>query len=219
MIDYQILKSGSSGNCTIIKSEIMLDAGVPYKALLPYIKTLRMVLLTHAHKDHYNESTIAALSRERPSLRFLCGNWLKNDLLKSGVFRCQIDRLNVHERATYNSDSKAISGCTIIMEPAVHNVPNCAYKIWFPNGEKLFYATDTNSLDGIRAPEYSLYLVESNYEDYEIQQRIDAKIEKGEYAYEIQARQNHLSRQKADEWLSKNKGIFSQIQYLHQHKE
>jgi len=105
------------------------------------------------------------------------------------------------------------------MEPAVHNVPNCAYKIWFPNGEKLFYATDTNSLDGIRAPEYSLYLVESNYEDYEIQQRIDAKIEKGEYAYEIQARQNHLSRQKADEWLSKNKGIFSQIQYLHQHKE
>jgi len=217
MINYSILASGSSGNCTIIESEIMLDAGVPYKVLLPYIRTLRIVLLTHVHSDHFNKSTISALARERPSLRFVCGEWLYDELLKCGVFKFQVDRLYYHERAAYKSDSNGVSGCSIVMEQAVHDVPNAGYKICLPSGERIFYMTDTSTLDGIIAKNYDLYLIENNYEDTEIQERIDAKLAKGEFAYEYRVRRTHLSKQKCDEWLSRNKGDNSKIEYLHRH--
>ena len=58
-----------------------------------------------------------------------------------------------------------------------HNVPNCGYKIYFDD-EKLLYATDTNTLEGIEAKGYDLYMIEANYTDEEMAERIKAKEEK-----------------------------------------
>ena len=220
MIRYDILASGSSGNCTVIENEIMIDAGAPYKALRPYIKTLRLALLTHGHADHFNASTIAALARERPSLRFVCGPWLYDKLLGCGVFKFQVDRLWINESAAYSAGcSKCTDGCTVKMVPAVHDAPNCGYKIKLPDGQRIFYLTDTSSLSGIAAKNYDLYMLEQNYEDEEIQRRIDAKISAGEYAYEIHARENHLSAAKAKEWLDKNAGPNSLVVPMHVHRD
>ena len=41
--------------------------------------------------------------------------------------------------------------------------------------KKLIYATDTNSLDGITAKNYDVYLIEVNYVTEEIQQKIKRK--------------------------------------------
>lgn len=86
-------------------------------------------------------------------------------------------------------------------------------------GEKLFYATDCNNLDGIFAPSYDYYLVEANYEEEEIQQRMDEKKANGEYAYEWQVIHNHLSRAKAERWLANNAGDNSQFVFMHQHQD
>ena len=90
--------------------------------------------------------------------------------------------------------------CNVIPVLLVHNVPNCGYKIHFPIG-KVFYATDTNNLNGIQAWHYGLYMVEANYGEEEIRKRIAEKQSAGEYAYELQAMRNHLSKEKCDDFI------------------
>lgn len=100
----------------------------------------------------------------------------------------------------------------------VHNVQNCGYCICIGN-ERAFYATDTSNLDGIKARDYDLYLVEANHTQAEIEARIAAKQAAGEFAYEYAAAKNHLSREQAMDWLAENMGPNSRYVFLHQHKE
>ena len=84
---YDIIATGSSGNCVIINGEIAIDMGIPMKKLREsgYIKDLRLVLLTHRHTDHFNAATVRALHKERPDLRWVCCAWMVPLLLKAGV--------------------------------------------------------------------------------------------------------------------------------------
>jgi len=215
MIRYEIIATGSSGNAVVIENEILIDAGVSFKVLRPYLKTLRLVLLTHEHSDHFNPGTVATLSRERPGLRFICGHWLSSKLCESGVFRHQIDRMQPYEAAKYKS------GHYVRMVPAVHNVPNCGYTVTLPDGRNLIYITDTNTLEGVNAKHFNLYLIEANHCENEIQQRIEDKkaADPTGYIYEYEVLKNHLSKQKADEWLSRNMGPHSQFVYMHCHED
>ena len=105
----------------------------------------------------------------------------------------------------------------LIMIPLKHNVSNCGYKIYL-HGEKIFYATDCNNLDGIDAKDYDLYMIEANYEDSEIQERIAEKEANEQYCYEYQVLNNHLSKKKADEFIIANAGENSRFVYLHGHE-
>ena len=49
MIDYRLLKSGSSGNCLLIHDYMAIDMGINYKQIKPYLKELQVILLTHIH--------------------------------------------------------------------------------------------------------------------------------------------------------------------------
>ena len=60
-MEYAIVSTGSKGNCVVIGGKVMVDIGVSYKAIKPYIKDLQLVLLTHAHGDHIKPSTIRKL--------------------------------------------------------------------------------------------------------------------------------------------------------------
>lgn len=99
-----------------------------------------------------------------------------------------------------------------------HNVPNCGYKLDF-NGERAIYCTDMNNLDDVVAENFNLYLIEANFSEKEIQERINAKLEQGIYPYELDAVHNHMSREKCDDWLINNLGKNSKYIYMHQHKE
>lgn len=48
-MNYEILATGSAGNCVIINESIAIDVGIPFKKIEPYAKKLRLVLLTHVH--------------------------------------------------------------------------------------------------------------------------------------------------------------------------
>lgn len=206
---YNIIATGSKGNAVILNDRILIDCGVPYKAIEPYIKNLQIVLLTHIHCDHFKISTIRRLSAERPTLRFGCGKWLVKNLIDCGIQKWRID---IYIENTLNN----YKCFALEMVPLHHNVSNCGYKI-FMNNEKIFYATDTNDLNGITAPNYDLYMIEANYEDEEIRERIKNKELNGEYAYEYQVLKNHLSKSKCDDFIVKNAGINSQFVYLHGH--
>lgn len=209
MIDYNVLATGSTGNCVIINGNVMIDCGVPYKVVKPYMDSVKLVLLTHGHSDHFKASTLKKMAEEKPLLQFGVCPWLVKSLVDSGVSKRQINVMQPNMRYGFGI-------CYVIPVEMMHDVENVGYKLQFKNG-KVFYATDTGTLSHVIAKDYDLYMVESNYEDAEIRARMDAKIANGQYAYEQRAMKYHLSKQKCDEWLERNRGPTSEFVYLHGH--
>ena len=213
---YDIIATGSSGNAVVINGEILIDCGVSMKKLREsgYIKSLKLVLLTHSHGDHFCPSTVRALHKERPALRWGCCEWMVPHLLEAGVDKRVIDVLANNLVIAYpGTNIKAVEAVNLI-----HDAPNCGYKLNL-DGERLFYATDTSTLDHIEAKNYDLYMIEANHTRVEIEARIAEKQARGEFAYETRAEQNHLSQEQAMDWLARNAGPNSKYVFLHQHKE
>lgn len=210
-MNYNIISTGSKGNAVVINNYILIDCGVTFKALKDVYKDLQIVLLTHIHTDHFKPQTIKRLAEERPTLRFGCCEWLVNDLVKTGVAKQQIDVFEIGKIYDY----KAFKVSPIKL---YHNVPNCGYRL-FIDGEKAIYATDTSHMLGIKAKGYDLYMIEANYDKEELQERINAKLEAGEYCYELNVASRHLSHEQASEWLMENIDEKSEYVFLHAHRE
>lgn len=209
-IPFEVLSTGSSGNGVVIDNMILVDCGVAFKLIKPHLRTLKLVLLTHIHSDHFRKSTIRELAAERPTLRFGCCRWLVRPLVDVGVKPANID---VYEFD--NIYSYSIFDVTPVS--LVHDVPNCGYKLHLHEKGKVLYATDTNNLNGISAPNYDLYLIEANYTDAEIQARINEKKANGEFVYERRVLRTHLSKAKCDDFIYKNIGPTGEYVYLHGH--
>ena len=197
---YSIISTGSHGNAIVYHDSIMVDCGVPFAAVKPYLRRLQIILLTHEHKDHLNIETLRKIVFERPGIRIACGDWLKDqinfgnvDVLKFG--------------AVYN-----YTGFQVSVVKLYHDVPNCGYRI-FKDGTKIFHATDTGTLEGITAKNYDLYAIESNYPE----DTINAQIERN--YYKIGAVNSHLSDQQARNFIDENRGEFSQVLRLHESKQ
>ncbi len=208
---YEVISTGSVGNAVIVDGNILCDCGVSYKALAAHILRIRLVLLTHIHGDHFKPSTIRRIAKDRPTLRFGCCPWLAAPLKEAGVPMRRIDVYHPGEEYRYGE-------ITISPVPLVHNVPQCGYKIHTPRGRAI-YCTDTSSLDGIEAKGYDLYLIEANYTDEDIRDRIERKTKNGEYVYEYEVLKNHLSRDKCEAFIAAQGGDHSEYVCLHEHRE
>lgn len=218
-MNYHIIETGSKGNAVIVNDEVLIDCGVAYKKLEPYVKRLKLVLLTHVHGDHFKPSTVRALHRERPALRFGCCEWMVRPLAETGVDKRLID---VFFPTNWSEALHYVYGETTFLLPRllVHDVPNCAWSLeLIPSGERIFYATDTGTLDGVEAKNYDLYLIEANHTQAEIEARAAEKLERGEYSYERRASANHLSYEQAMDFLARNAGPRSCYVLLHGHRE
>lgn len=79
--------------------------------------------------------------------------------------------------------------------------------------------TDTKTVEGISAKNYDLYLVEGNYDEDEIEERIKEKQQDCKYVYEFRAKDSYLSKQQASEFLLNNMGENSEYVLMHQHIE
>ncbi len=132
-------------------------------------------------------------------------------MLKCGVNRSNIDVLEIGTKYDYKLFK-------IVPIKLYHDVPQCGYRVVFDD-YKVFYATDTSTLEGISAKDYDLYLIEGNYEDEELDERIRKKQEKQQYCYEYRARHTHLSKGQASDFLLKNIGENSEYVFMHEHVE
>lgn len=208
---YEIVQTGSTGNCTILEDVLALDMGVAFKKVAPYMRALQLVFVSHEHGDHFKDSTIRNLARSRPLLRFCCGEFLVQKFLDAGVSTRNIDILEAGTRYDYGAFQ---------VEPIAlaHDVPNYGLRV-FMKGQKAVYIVDTGHLEGVEAKGYNLYLVEANHTTAEIEERAAEKRAAGEYCYEIRAAENHLSYEQTIEWLTENmdsRGIWVP---MHQHVE
>ncbi len=203
---YKVIASGSTGNCVIYHNSIMVDCGVSFSLVKPFLNDLQIILLTHQHQDHLNIKTILTLSQNRPLLRFGCGEWLIDKLPK-------LKNLDIYEIGKlYDYEIFQISPIKLY-----HDVPNCGYRI-FKNNYKILHATDTGHLDGIIAKEYDLYSLEHNYNEDTIFNSIAQKEDNEEFAYQSLAMKTHLSEQQARRFIFENKGENYEVLRLHESK-
>lgn len=210
---FNVIATGSTGNAVVINDSILIDCGVPYKALEPVKKDLKLVLLTHVHSDHFKPRTVRALHKERPTLRWACGEWMVGPLLEAGVDKRCISVCAPKETWCFFGTAMAE------LFPLVHDVQNCGWMIVTTDRETAFYATDTATLDGVEAKDYDLYLIEANHTREELEARAKAKLEAGQYAYEYRAAANHLSQEQALDWLYQQMGPHSRYVFLHAHQD
>lgn len=209
-MNYNIISTGSQGNAVVLNNIVLIDCGVPFKVLKDVYRNLKIVLLTHKHIDHFCPATVKKLSQERPTLRFVCCDWLVAELIKAGVNPANLDLLKIG--TIYDYKEFKISPVKLY-----HDVKNCGYRLFFGD-KKAIYITDTHTVDGITAKNYDLYLIESNYEEEELQERIRRKMESGQYCYELNVASRHLSKEQADRFLLENMGENSRYEYLHYHE-
>lgn len=207
---YDVVRTGSDGNFTVIGGDIGLDMGVPFKTVKPYLQKLRLVFCGHEHSDHFKASTIREAARTRPTLRFCGGPWMVDHFIAAGVKEANIDVLEAGTVLDYGDFQ-------IEPVPLFHNVQNFGLKI-YKDGEKALYIVDTGHLDGIEAKGFDLYLLEANHTRAEIEAAIAEAQAKGEFTYRTRAAENHLSYEQAVDWLTQNMGPNSIWIPMHGHK-
>ena len=200
----KVISSGSEGNAVIYNNAIMVDCGVSLKALQEVKCSLKIVLLTHKHGDHLKLRTLQRLQAERPTLRVACGNFLLEELPCIN----NIDVLQVGK--IYDYGAFKVSPVKLY-----HDVPNFGWRIFLPNGQKIFHATDTVHLEGITAKGYDLYAIEHNYCEEYIQQAIEEARANGEYTHAYGNINTHLSIQQARAFLEANRKESSEVLELH----
>lgn len=200
---YRVLASGSTGNCEIAFGSIVIDIGVPFSTIKPYLYDIQIIFLSHAHKDHLNISTLKRIAFERPGIRIGCGKWMLPYL---EGFK-NVDVLEYGKWYSYGDFRVAIGKC-------YHDIENCFFRIE-KNGEKIFRATDTFTLEGVEAKGYSIYALEHNYCEDTVFDIIREKELRGEFSHQRGAINSHLSEQSAMDFYYANKGEHSQLIRLH----
>jgi L-ascorbate metabolism protein UlaG (beta-lactamase superfamily) len=195
-VNIEIIGSGSQGNSILFDGSVLIDAGMPYKHIDEYVKGINAILLTHRHSDHLNTTTIRKIHIANEKIKFCCGSFLKDILLKTGLPEKNIiviDAGNKYKMAD------------IIFSPfnLQHDVPNVGYRL-LSNGKKHIHATDTFSLDGITAKDYDSATIECNHHLDAAHLIIEEKTLKGEFSHLKRAISTHLSVHKAIEFIRSN---------------
>lgn len=203
---YKIIKSGSSGNCVMLFGSILVDVGVPFSDIKHIVNDLQLITWSHLHGDHFNEATIDRIVWERPTLRVaVCEHEYER------AVKCGAKNIDVLKHGVWY-DYGEFQMATFL---TYHDAPSNGWR--FKNDKyKIFFATDTFTLEGITAKNYTHYLIESNYDETTIDEIIARKEAAGEFAYQKSSANTHLSEQQANDFYFKNKAEHSKIIRLHE---
>lgn len=230
-----VIATGSNGNAVLLGGNILIDCGVSFRKLEPYVRNLQVVLLTHIHSDHFKPRTLLRIHRQRPAVRFVCGPNLVTPLLDAGIEPYAVICAN-GSKAVWFRDGAPMGADNFSMDtshedrffypiPLVHDVENYGWMITAveqtrdgPAPFRALYATDTRYIPR-DCPCLDLYMVERNHTREELRQRQEARQAAGEFSHENVVAAVHMSAETIDQWLARNAGPHSQVVYLHGHKE
>ena len=207
---YEIISSNSKANCIIVKNCLMLDCGVSYKRIKDKLDKIKVIFISHIHKDHLYPKTIEQIIYNFPNIRFLSGN----KQVTRALYMCNVQPSKI---IYMPSDGKwyDMRLLKFKMEELEHDVDNSCLHFEMC-GKKGIYIVDTNNVDNIKAKGYDLFLIESNYNQDVLQQHIDNCTDDSELYYLNRVPKTHLSFEQANSFLIENMREDSWFAYIHQ---
>lgn len=208
MVEYNIIGSSSKGNAIILENILLLDVGVSYSKIKKYLKNIKLIFISHNHKDHLKPSTIQQIAYNYPSIKYVTGSeYVVKSLVELGVNKKNIYLLN--EYKWYDLGAIKVS-----LEPLEHDTSNYALKCEY-KGKKMIYIVDTASVEHISARGYDLYLIENNYREDILQKHILECDDKNKLYYLDRVPRTHLSNEQANSFLIENMLDNGRYEYIH----
>ena len=205
---YKIIGSSSKGNSIVVEDILLLDCGVTYKKIKPYLNKIKLIFISHHHKDHLLPATIKQIAYNYPTIKFVTGS-------EEVVEKLYIQGVHVNNIYILKSDKKYDLGILKVkLVPLYHDVSNYGLK-WEINGKKGVYLVDTERVDHIEAKNYNLYLIESNYREDILQKHLEECEDEDKLYYLNRVPRTHLSNEQANGFLIENMGEESIYQYIH----
>lgn len=202
---YEIIATGSKGNAVLI-NDILVDCGIPFKRLKPYLYEVNTLLITHEHSDHVKATTLRAIKKHFPNIQVVANYMVKQ------LFPNYVD-------LTANGGVPLFTQSGIVTPfDCVHDVPCLGYS-WIVDGKKVVYATDTSTMDNCPvdiAVDYCF--LEANYDEIKVQQIVQNTDMLKKYGYDIRkGTVRHFSKQQCKSFFYKNRADEnSQLIQLHQ---
>lgn len=208
---YEIIGSSSKGNCIIVEDILILDVGVSYSKIKKFLSKVKLIFVSHCHKDHLLPSTIKHISFNFPNIKYVCGS---EEVVKKLV-ECNVNKKNIY--VLKNGIKYDLGLIKVRLIDLYHDVENYGLK-WELNGKKGIYIVDTERIDHIVAQDYDLYLIENNYQEKVLQEHINKAIEENDenmLFYLNRVPHAHLSNEQANSFLIENMGENSVYEYIH----
>lgn len=212
-MNYEIIGSSSKGNCIVVEDVLMLDVGLSYTKIKKYLNKVKLIFISHIHQDHLLPATIKKIAYNYPTIKFLTGS-------EEVVERLYVQGVHPNNIYILKSGKKYDLGLLKVqLQGLYHDTPNYALK-WELNGKKGIYIIDTASVDHIKAKNYDLYLIESNYNEELLNQHIQECIDNGDNENKLyylhRVPRVHLSDTQCNDFLIENMGNNSEYIKLHQ---
>lgn len=205
---YEIIGSSSKGNSIVVEDILLLDCGVTYKKIKPYLNKIKLIFISHIHKDHLLPTTIKQIAYNYPTIKFICGS----DGVVEKLFENGVNKKNIY--ILKNGIRYDLGLLKVRLIDLYHDVPNYGLK-WEINGKKGIYIVDTARIDHIVAKDYDLYLIESNYREDILQKHIEECEDESKLYYLDRVPKTHLSNEQANGFLIENMGEESIYQFIH----
>ena len=207
---YNIISSSSKGNCIVVEDFLALDVGVSYSKIKKYLNKIKLIFISHIHKDHLLPSTIKQIAYNYPTIKFITGSrGVVEKLFENGV-----NKKNIY----FMKENKwySLGILDFRLEPLVHDADNYCIKVKFNTiDKKMIYIVDTANVNNIEAKNYDLYLIESNYRKDILQKHIEECEDESKLYYLDRVPKTHLSNEQANGFLIENMGEESIYQFIH----
>lgn len=211
-MNYEIINTGSDGNAILINNCFLLDCGINYKKIKSYLKNIKLIFISHSHRDHLLPATIKKISYNYPNIKYVVGS---SDLIDK-LLECGVQSKNIY--GLVSSSWYDLGLVKIKLEEVVHDVPNHLCKFEIKN-KKGIYIVDAGNVDNIVAKDYDLYLIEANYMEEVLETNKQELDEKNEYDYMYRVENVHLSYEQANNFLINNMSKESTFEYIHKSKK
>lgn len=185
-LDYEIISSGSEGNCVRI-GNIMIDCGIAYNRLHEALYKVNTLLITHTHSDHIKVPTFNKIRKEFPRIQ-VYGN---SDV----AYQYKVDHI-------IGTTKFRVPGAVVIPYEGMHDVP-VTYFIIRTKDLNIFYATDTCRVENPDHYPIDYMFLESNYDERKLKEL--AKQYKSHGYDPLLSNIRHLSTQKCKEFYYVNR--------------
>lgn len=163
--------------------DVLVDCGISFKTLKPYLKHVKYLIITHIHSDHLKTNTYQKIRQLYPHI-ITIGNW-------EVAQNVNVDILALNSKPVTHK-GRVFTGIEV-----PHDVTTYAY-IWEEQDGKVLYCTDTSDItpvsDFLKGEKIEYFFLESNHDEQKVEMIRENAYER--YGYDAYSgAKRHLSTQ------------------------